>query len=282
MSSHPIHTKLRNQIVFDAPPTFTQSSSLPTLQPSQLGQMNDDQQAAVSKVLAAQDYALILGMPGTGKTTTIAHVIRALLAENKTILLTSFTHTAVDNILLKVKDADIEILRLGNRDKVKKFGLAAHLFCADSLSVARSCLLCTHSRLILPTRRLRLLSWTTNSCAPKSSLQHVLGSMSEPARGESRGEVLETHRARMCHRPIFAKRHFDVCIVDEASQVTLPTCLGPLRFADTFVLVGDHNQLPPLVSRVSRLLQMTLLYLIGSVTGPEPSCSQRRSRRLTL
>jgi DNA replication ATP-dependent helicase Dna2 len=29
--------------------------------------------------------------------------------------------------------------------------------------------------------------------------------------------------------------------------VTLPTCLGPLRFADSFILVGDHNQLPPLV-----------------------------------
>lgn len=51
-----------------------------------------------------------------------------------------------------------------------------------------------------------------------------------------------------CGRSIFTRRKFDVCIVDEASQVTLPTCIGPLRFADVFVLVGDHNQLPPLVS----------------------------------
>lgn len=47
--------------------------------------------------------------------------------------------------------------------------------------------------------------------------------------------------------PIFARRTFDYCIVDEASQITLPTCIGPLRFADTFVLVGDHFQLPPIV-----------------------------------
>jgi DNA replication ATP-dependent helicase/nuclease Dna2 len=46
---------------------------------------------------------------------------------------------------------------------------------------------------------------------------------------------------------LFSRRKFDVCIVDEASQITLPTCIGPLRFADTFVLVGDHHQLPPLV-----------------------------------
>lgn len=46
---------------------------------------------------------------------------------------------------------------------------------------------------------------------------------------------------------LFSRRKFDYCIVDEASQVTLPTCLGPLRFADKFILVGDHYQLSPLV-----------------------------------
>lgn len=51
------------------------------------------------------------------------------------------------------------------------------------------------------------------------------------------------------------RRRFDYCIVDEASQVTLPTCLGPLRFASKFVLVGDHFQLPPLVSCVRGYLR---------------------------
>jgi DNA replication ATP-dependent helicase Dna2 len=46
---------------------------------------------------------------------------------------------------------------------------------------------------------------------------------------------------------IFAHHNFDYCIVDEASQLTLPVCIGPLRFADKFILVGDHFQLPPLV-----------------------------------
>ena len=47
--------------------------------------------------------------------------------------------------------------------------------------------------------------------------------------------------------PIFGERRFDYCIVDEASQITLPVCLGPIQLADAFVLVGDHYQLPPLV-----------------------------------
>ena len=77
-----------------------------------------NQQQAMSKVLSAQDYALILGMPGTGKTTVIAALIKTLVAKGKTVLLTSYTHSAVDTILSKLVDADFGILRLGNMDKV--------------------------------------------------------------------------------------------------------------------------------------------------------------------
>lgn len=47
--------------------------------------------------------------------------------------------------------------------------------------------------------------------------------------------------------PIFTRRRFDFCIVDEASQISQPICLGPLLYAKRFVLVGDHQQLPPIV-----------------------------------
>ena len=52
---------------------------------------------------------------------------------------------------------------------------------------------------------------------------------------------------RLTYSVIFTKKRFDYCIVDEASQLTLPQCLGPLQYANTFVLVGDHFQLSPLV-----------------------------------
>ena len=80
--------------------------------------LNVDQKRAVEKVLAAEDYALVLGMPGTGKTTTIAHIIRAVVENGKSVLLTSYTHTAVDNILLKLKSDGIKMLRLGSITKV--------------------------------------------------------------------------------------------------------------------------------------------------------------------
>jgi len=40
---------------------------------------------------------------------------------------------------------------------------------------------------------------------------------------------------------------FDLVIVDEAGQISQPAIIGALLAAESFVLVGDHEQLPPLV-----------------------------------
>ena len=45
--------------------------------------LNSDQRTAVEKVMTADEIALVLGMPGTGKTTTIAHIIQALVAKGR-------------------------------------------------------------------------------------------------------------------------------------------------------------------------------------------------------
>jgi DNA replication ATP-dependent helicase Dna2 len=80
--------------------------------------LNPNQLAAMELVLRAQDYALVLGMPGTGKTTMVAELIKELVRRGKSVLLTSYTHSAVDTILLKLLDVGFDILRLGNTDKV--------------------------------------------------------------------------------------------------------------------------------------------------------------------
>jgi DNA replication ATP-dependent helicase Dna2 len=67
-----------------------------------LQNLNSDQRKAIKKVLTAEDYALILGCPGAGKTHTISCLVRALVSLGKSVLLTSYTHSAVDNILLKL------------------------------------------------------------------------------------------------------------------------------------------------------------------------------------
>lgn len=52
-------------------------------------------------------------MPGSGKTSTIASAVRALLAAGRSVLVTAYTNSAVDNILLKLADAETPILRIG-------------------------------------------------------------------------------------------------------------------------------------------------------------------------
>ncbi|KAA1477837.1 Dna2-domain-containing protein [Dentipellis sp. KUC8613] len=114
----------RLRLVVDlAPPKFTIPD--PTSSPhdfpkcqSHMAKLNSNQVDAIEKVLSTEDYALVLGMPGTGKTTLVAALIRVLVDLGKTVLLSAYTHSAVDTILAKLQDADFGILRLGNVDKV--------------------------------------------------------------------------------------------------------------------------------------------------------------------
>lgn len=109
----------RRRLVVDLEKPYFEPARAP--QPGEIPpSLNVDQAKAMHQVLTARDYALVLGMPGTGKTTTIAEIIKALVERGKSVLLTSYTHSAVDTILMKLLDAKFGILRLGNVDKVSR------------------------------------------------------------------------------------------------------------------------------------------------------------------
>lgn len=170
--------------------------------------LNPDQVRAVSKVLSALDYVLILGMPGTGKTTTISMIIKTLISQNKSVLLSSYTHSAVDNVLLKLRQEKVDFLRLGTPQRTHP-DIEEHLDNPRNFASVDSYDRFCRSKLVVATTCLKL------------------------------------------NHPLLAKRRFDFCIIDEASQLTLPVSLGPLQFSNTFVLVGDHYQLPPLVRNIT-------------------------------
>ncbi|KAI8382329.1 DNA replication factor Dna2-domain-containing protein, partial [Blakeslea trispora] len=106
--------RLRELIVDLKKPEFT--TAVPHISAS--SKMNPDQRNALRRVLQAKDYALILGMPGTGKTTTTAEIVSYLVQMNKSVLVSAYTHTALDNVLIKVREQGVDVLRLGNVDKV--------------------------------------------------------------------------------------------------------------------------------------------------------------------
>lgn len=98
--------------------------------------LNLDQKKATKKVLEAEDYVCIEGMPGTGKTTTIQAIVLTLQELGKSVLISSYTHTAVDNLLLKLKQDNIDFVRLGRRDQVHN-DLQEHLLDRPSLEQLR-------------------------------------------------------------------------------------------------------------------------------------------------
>ncbi|XP_045147614.1 DNA replication ATP-dependent helicase/nuclease DNA2 [Echinops telfairi] len=220
-----VSKKLRDLIIDFREPQFTSylSSVLPhdakDTVASILKGLNKPQRQAMKKVLLSKDYTLIVGMPGTGKTTTICTLVRILYACGFSVLLTSYTHSAVDNILLKLAKFKVGFLRLGQTQKVHP---DIQKFTEEQIYRSKS------------IKSLSLLEELYNS------------------------QLIVATTCMGINHPIFSRKMFDFCIVDEASQISQPICLGPLFFSRRFVLVGDHQQLPPLVlNREARALGMS-------------------------
>lgn len=179
--------------------------------------LNQEQRQAVARALAARDYLLIQGPPGTGKTRVVAEIARALVARGERVLLGAFTNQAVDNVLLRlVEDGFEDFIRLG------------------------------HELSVTPALHHRRLA----AAAASSGGEHQ-----PPDPAQLRAALLRAPVVASTSATWSAERYdesgaalaFDVAIVDEASQLTVPALLGVLRFARRFILVGDDKQLPPLV-----------------------------------
>jgi DNA replication ATP-dependent helicase Dna2 len=95
--------------------------------------LNIAQKEAISKSLQSKDFHLILGPPGTGKTTLIKELVEQNMKQGYRVLLTSWMNVAVDNALESIIDGKSinsnDICRIGAGDykiaeKVLPFSLS--------------------------------------------------------------------------------------------------------------------------------------------------------------
>jgi DNA replication ATP-dependent helicase Dna2 len=171
-------------------------------------------------------------MPGTGKTRTICIMIDLMIKMNMRVLITSFTHVALDNIIDKfiemfpnqknrmvrmksskqdasqrIKDITFKRDQLQNFENIEEFFVKKPVFFTTCLSVSD---------------------------------------------------------------PLLQSKMFDYVLVDETSQVVEVKLLKCLSLAKKFVLIGDYLQLCPLVSSEKAQLRGMSISLLERLARQHP------------
>ena len=217
--------------------------------------LNPSQKESIIQSLYTKDFFLIHGPFGTGKTETLIELIYQEVKKDNKVLVTAESNIAVDNIVERLsKINDLNIVRFGHPQKVSK----------DIESQTLMSKLENHdlySKIERFNKEVERLSNELDKIKSKSkNRKNFLRKEIRKYNGYIRktekiimediikeSQVILTTNSSAA-RDELSDIEFDVAIIDEASQTTIPSILIPIAKAKRFILAGDHKQLPPVVS----------------------------------
>lgn len=220
--------------------------------------LNSTQQAAVNKIVQANEVAVVHGPPGTGKTTTLVQAIKALIkAGEKQILVTAPSNTAVDLLSEKLSEEGLSVLRVGNPARVSERLSALTL---DSKIAAHSS--------VKEIKRLKKQAGDFKDMAHK--YKRSFGKAEREQRKALFNEAYKimkdvdkmeqyiiddvTSKSQVIAATLVGANHYTVrglryntVVIDEAGQALEPACWIPILKGKKLILAGDHFQLSPTI-----------------------------------
>jgi hypothetical protein len=207
------------------------------------------------RIQQARDYFLLVGPPGTGKTSmALRYIVEENLSQRLTgkgeghaaaILLTAYTNRAVDEICAMLLNIASSL-----RGEVGE-GLASSLGGEVGEGLASSLRGEVGGGLFLRLGK-------TASCDERFRpylLDTALADTRKLDEARSlidRTPIIVATTSMLQAQPwLLQIKHFSLAVVDEASQILEPAIIGLLASdaIDRFVLIGDHKQLPAVVQQ---------------------------------
>jgi len=251
-ASHNRLAMLRDVMYGIKPPTFNKPDET-----IHITGLNQSQNNAVQKILAAKDIAIIHGPPGTGKTTTFVQAIRQTLLTEKQVLVCSSSNTAVDLLTEKLHREGINVLRLGNPARIseevlmntldvkmaahesykelKKYRKTAEEYFRMAGKYKR-----TFGREEREQRQLFYIEARKILHEARNLEDYIFEEQFEKAQVIACTPVVSAGK-------MMRNKHFTTVFIDEAAQALEPMCWIPITRSDRVIFAGDHFQLPPTV-----------------------------------
>lgn len=237
----------------NAEPTFD------TSQPQYTStRLNRSQQAAVNKILQANELAVVHGPPGTGKTTTLVQAIKELVKKgDKKILVVAPSNTAVDLLSEKLTEEGLNVLRVGNPARVSE----------KLMSLTLDSKMSEHSsnkdikRLKKQAAEFKNMAHKYKRNFGKAEREQRKALFDEAHKIMKEVDKLEQYivddllaKAQVVAATPVGSNHYtvrdmryDTVVIDEAGQAIEPACWIPILKGKKLVLAGDHHQLPPTI-----------------------------------
>lgn len=180
---------------------------------SNFNSLNKSQNEAIELSLNCKYFHLIQGPPGTGKTLIIAHLSKHLINDGKKVFVTGPTHTAINNCLDAIANEICDesfVIKIGEKYQSKEIIENKYI-----------------------TRKTRLPFERHNE-----DYQH-----------SQDGIIIGATPYSLCYPA--SKRlnnwEFDIALIDEASQLSIPLAIAVMSRCKKVILVGDHKQLDPII-----------------------------------